>query len=124
MRHRPLPVDIGEYESALRVLEPNDRTNNLLALEITADLGFATLTSASAFSSYEEHGHRDQTDLLIGLDYGYEGFPSFTAFTQEDVEEDGFNQEIRLVSKGEGPLSWIVGGFYNRFESFFGHPAA
>ena len=112
-----LPVAVGEYESALRVVEPNDRKNNLVALEMSADLGFATLTSATGVSRYEEGGQRDQTDLLIGLQYGYEGFPSFTAFTREDQVEDSFNQELRLVSTTEGPLSWIVGGFYNRFES-------
>lgn len=113
-----LPIAVGEYESALRVLEPNSRDNNLLALEMTGDLGFATLTSATAVSKYQEAGQRDQTDLLIGLEYGYEGFPSFTAFTREESEEETFNQEIRLVSKSEGPFSWIVGGYYNRFKSY------
>jgi iron complex outermembrane receptor protein len=112
-----LPNPVGKYESALRVLEPNDRDNDLLALEMTADLGFATLTSATSFSKYEEHGQRDQTDLLIGLEYSYELFPSFTAYTREDSEEESFNQEVRLVSSGDGPLSWIVGGFYNKFTS-------
>jgi outer membrane receptor protein involved in Fe transport len=116
-RVKTLPVAIGEYESALRVLEPNDRENNLVALEVTADLGFATLTSATGLSRYEETGQRDQTDLLIGLEYSYELFPAFTAFTREDVEQESLNQEIRLVSSGDGPLSWIVGGFYNKFES-------
>jgi outer membrane receptor protein involved in Fe transport len=116
-RVKTLPVAIGEYESALRVLEPNDRENNLVALEVTADLGFATLTSATGLSKYEETGQRDQTDLLIGLEYSYELFPAFTAFTREDVEQESLNQEIRLVSSGDGPLSWIVGGFYNKFES-------
>ncbi len=116
-RVKTLPVPIGEYESALRVLEPNDRDNNLVALEVTADLGFATLTSATGLSKYEETGQRDQTDLLIGLEYSYELFPSFTAFTREDVEQESLNQEIRLVSSSDGPLSWIVGGFYNKFES-------
>lgn len=116
-RVKTMPVPVGQYESALRVLEPNHRENNLVALEITADLGFATLTSATGASRYNEHGQRDQTDLLIGLDYGYEGFPNFTAFTREDQEEESFNQELRLVSTTDGPLSWIVGAFYNRFES-------
>ncbi len=104
------------YVSAHRVPEPNDRDNELIALELTADLGFAELTSATGFSSYDEDGQRDQTDLLISLEYSYEAFPSFTSFTAERVEEDAFNQELRLVSTGDGPLSWIVGGFYNDFE--------
>jgi len=102
----------GKYENANRVLEPNDRTNKLGALEINVDLGFATLTSATGYSTYRDFGHRDQTDLLITLEYGYEAFPSFTAYTTDTEEDRGISQELRLVSKGKGPLTWIGGLFY------------
>jgi iron complex outermembrane receptor protein len=105
------------FASPSRVLEPNEEENRLLALEITADLGFAELTSATGIASYEEVGQRDQTDLLIGLEYSYETFPTFTAFTREEIEQDFFNQEIRLVSTSDSKLNWIVGAFYNKFES-------
>ncbi|MDP4984893.1 TonB-dependent receptor [Pseudoalteromonas tunicata] len=108
---------IGKYESAYRYDEPRDKEDSLLSLELKADLGFAELVSATGFSSFEAVGQRDQTDLLIRLDYGYEEFPSFSAFTREEQEEETFTQEIRLVSQGDSPLSWIVGGFYNSFES-------
>lgn len=107
----------GKYESGLRFEEPNDRRNELLALEATADLGFAELTSATGYSEYDEKGGRDQTDLLITLEFSYEAFPSFAAFTRETQQDETFNQELRLVSKHEGPLSWIVGAFYNKYES-------
>ena len=109
-------LPVGEYESALRVPEPNEITNQLLALEVTADLGFAELTSASGFSKFEDEGQRDQTDLLITLEFGYELFPTFTAFTREVGREERFNQELRLVSTHDGPFNWIIGGFYNKFE--------
>ncbi|RBP53649.1 TonB-dependent receptor [Arenicella xantha] len=105
------------YASASRVLEPNEEENELLALEIVADLGFAELTSATGLGKYEEVGQRDQTDLLVSLEYSYETFPTFTALTREEEEEEFLNQEIRLVSTGDGPLNWIVGGFYNKLET-------
>ncbi|WP_194867843.1 TonB-dependent receptor [Pseudoalteromonas sp. PPB1] len=108
---------IGKYESAYRYEEPRDKEDDLLSLELKADLGFAELVSASGWSSFEADGQRDQTDLLIRLDYGYEEFPSFSAFTREEEEEDTFTQEIRLVSQGDSAWNWIVGGFYNKFES-------
>lgn len=110
-------VPAGDYDNAKRVLEPNTIKNELLALEITADLGFAELTSATGFSKFKDNGQRDQTDLLITLEYSYETFPTFTSFTHEEGEEERINQEIRLVSTTEGPFSWIVGGFYNELES-------
>ncbi len=106
----------GEYEAPARVAEPNERDNELLALEITADLGFAELTSATGIGETTENGQRDQTDLLITLDYSYETFPTFTAFTFEDDKTEIFNQELRLVSKGDSRFNWIVGAFYNKNE--------
>jgi outer membrane receptor protein involved in Fe transport len=106
-------VPAGEYEAGMRVVEPNDRKQELVSLEVIADLGFAELTSATGYGRYEEHGQRDQTDLLITLEYSYEAFPEFAAFTREDEEDEFVNQEIRLVSQTPGPFSWIVGAFYN-----------
>lgn len=113
----PLSNQIGQYESAYRYEEPREKETSLLSLEVTADLGFAELTSATGYSEFDALGQRDQSDLLIRLDYSYEEFPAFSAFTREVDEQQTLTQEIRLVSTGESDLSWIVGGFYNRIES-------
>jgi len=112
-------IGTGEYESASRFLEPNDRENQLLSLELGWDLGVAKLTSATGISRYEELGQRDQTDLLLDFEYGYEDFPAFAAFTKETGQQDRISQEVRLVSNDNGPLSWIVGAFYNEADSKF-----
>ncbi|CAH9053275.1 Pesticin receptor [Pseudoalteromonas holothuriae] len=112
-----LSARIGKYESAYRYEEPREKEDSLLSLEIKADLGFAELVSATGFSEFEADGQRDQTDLLIRLDYGYEEFPSFSSFTREVEEEETFTQELRLVSQGDSDWNWIVGGFYNKFKN-------
>ena len=109
-------ANVGRYENAFRVEEPNEIKNDLLALEVVADLGFAELTSATGWSNFSDRGQRDQTTLLITLEYSYELFPSFTSFTREVGEEERLNQEVRLVSTSEGPLNWIIGGYYNRLD--------
>lgn len=106
----------GLYESATRFPEPNERTNTLLSAEVVADLGFAQLTSSTGWSNYDDIGQRDQTDLLITLQYLYEEFPSFSAFTREVEEEETFSQEIRLVSQSGGKWNWIAGMFFMDFE--------
>ena len=109
------PVEVGEYEAIQRVEEPNKRTSDLWALEMEIDLGWADLTSATGYQTFEEDGKRDQTDLLISLGYSYEAFPAFTAYTQELEDNDTFTQELRLTSKPDsGALSWIVGGYYSK----------
>ncbi|MEX0342961.1 MAG: TonB-dependent receptor, partial [Erythrobacter sp.] len=109
-------ASVGRYEAAFRVREPNTIKNDLIALEMIADLGFAELTSATGWSTFSDEGQRDQTNLLITLEYSYELFPAFTAFTREVGQEERINQEIRLVSTGDGPFNWIIGGYYNRFD--------
>lgn len=115
----PLSTVIGEYESGYRYQEPREKEDTLLSLEMTVDLGFAELTSATGYSEFEALGQRDQSDLLIRLDYSYEEFPGFSAFTREVDEAESFTQEIRLVSTGDSALSWIVGAYYNKFEKLF-----
>lgn len=108
----------GPYESGLRVEEPNNLKSTLYSLEMSYDLGFAELVSATGFSKYDELGNRDQTDLLLDFEYGYESFPSFTAFTREIQQDETTTQEWRLVSSSDSELSWIVGYFYNKYDSF------
>jgi len=111
-----LPTE--EYVSNLRVLEPSRNKNELFSFESTLDLGFASLTTSAGYSRYKEKGQRDQTDLLISLEYSYEAFPEFTGFTQEDESDTTTTFETRLVSKGEGPWNYIVGAFYSRFNGW------
>jgi len=113
----PLSSIIGDYESGYRFVEPQEREDSLISLEITADLGFAELTSSTGYSKSTLDGQRDQTDLLIRLDYSYEEFPAFSAFTRDISEDSSIIQEIRLVSTNDSALSWIVGGYYNKNES-------
>ncbi|MDN3652267.1 TonB-dependent receptor [Thalassotalea ponticola] len=117
-QENPLSELVGKYDSAYRVAEPNEKTDELLSLEMELDLGFADLVSASGWSEYEQSGQRDQTDLLFGdIWAGYADFPAFTAYTLDTGEEQSFTQELRIVSKSESAFSWIVGYYYNQLES-------
>ncbi len=107
----------GPFDSAYRYEEPREKIDQLLSLEVTADLGFAELTAAAGLSSFEADGQRDQTDLLIRLNYSYEDFPAFSAFTREQDGADVTTGEIRLVSTSDSDFSWIAGAFYNKSET-------
>jgi outer membrane receptor protein involved in Fe transport len=105
----------------MRFAEPSSREADLFSAELTASFGFAQLVSATSYSEQKIKTIRDQTDLLLFLSdsggYGYENFPSFVAYTTGDTDREQFTEELRLVSTSDGPLSWIVGGFYNKLES-------
>jgi outer membrane receptor protein involved in Fe transport len=110
-------VGSGRYVSASRFLEPNDKTNHLVALELTWDVGFAELTSATGWSKFDSFGKRDQTDFLMDLGYTYQDFPQFAAYATDDLEEKTFSQELRLVSQGTQKWNWIAGAFFNRYKA-------
>lgn len=108
----------GRYEGPWRLAEPAERQTNLFALEAEIDLGdFAQLITATAITRQKNRTTSDITDLLLDLDYDYEEFPAFAGPTNGAQEYKQFNQEVRVVSTHDGPLSWVVGGFYNTFET-------
>ena len=90
----------GQYESATRYpgAERADATS-CCRRRSSPTSASPQLTSATGLSKYDEIGQRDQTDLLITLEYSYEAFPTFSAFTRETEKEETFTQEIRLVSQ-------------------------
>lgn len=102
----PLPRDARDT----RIDEPRNGlfdggTIFQTGLELNYDLGFATLTS---LTGYKDH------------DYGYtEDFDAttLTIFNYEQVQDgEYFEQELRLTSDTEGPLSWYAGVSYYREE--------
>jgi outer membrane receptor protein involved in Fe transport len=104
----------GQYEAPWRYLEPSDRSSDLYSVEVNADLGdFAKLVSATAWSQQDIVSRLDATDVLLDLNFDYELFPAFTAHSDIERRREQFNTELRLVSAHGGPISWVVGGFYN-----------
>jgi len=113
-----LSFNTGKYQAGLRFEEPNDFSNNLVSLDVSWDLGFAEATFVYGESEYEEQGQRDQTDLLLDFEYGYEFFPSFSAFTREIVDQESETIEIRFTSQYESKFSWTIGYFENELDSY------
>lgn len=108
----------GRYEGPWRVAEPATRRSHLVSLEVQAQLGeFAQFVSSSSATFTNNFSSVDVTDLLLDLDYGYEGFPAFTGFTRSTARSDQLNQELRLISTHGGPVSWVLGAFYNQVKS-------
>ena len=112
-----LAFDTGRFVAGSRFLEPNDKQNQLLALELTWDLGFAELTSATGLSKFDSNGQRDQTDLLMDFDYGYEDFPQFAAYARETQEEETLSQEVAPRVAGHGALELDRGRLLQQVRS-------
>lgn len=104
----------GKYEGPWRYLEPVKRKADLFSAEVYINLfDFAQLVSTTAYTNRRNYSTDDNTDLLLDLDYGYEAFPEFSSYANNESRTRQFNQEVRLVSTHGGPLNWVIGGFYN-----------
>lgn len=108
----------SEYEGPWRYLEPSKRTSDLYSAELQGQLAhIATLYSTTSYTKQTIKTQSDNTDLLLDLDYGYEAFPSFSSYAENETYNKQFNQEFRLVSTHGGPFNWVLGAFYNRLTT-------
>lgn len=111
-------MNTGNWDGPWRYLEPVDRSGDLYSAEVYANLfHIAQFVSTTAFTHQVIDTKYDNTDLLLDLDYGYQAFPQFSSWNTSHDDYRQFNQELRLVSTHKGPFSWVVGGFYNKFNT-------
>ena len=107
-------LSFGEYQT------------DLASLELSVDLGFASLTSSTAYTDRTEDNGIISTGLyesiVAGFPPAYGGYPRMTVNAPVTASDEVFTQEVRLVSQGDSKINWILGGFYKdqkRGSTFF-----
>lgn len=75
------------------------------------DLDFATLTSASTYSTQKQSIRQDQTFQLSGLIASIFGVPN-ELYLRQNTNLEKFTQEVRLASASNDVFEWLVGGYY------------
>ena len=93
--------DPFSFQSFTNIELLNDIQNSGLSLQADYDVGFAELTSITAYRNHER---------AIVADSDFTGADLST--TSGEIEINTFTQELRLTSTGDGPIDWMVGGFY------------
>lgn len=96
------------------------RGNHLLTAQFTYDLGFADLKYIGGFQdyNYETGGDYDQTSRTALFTVP----GSATLFSPDQTTDFNefkryYSNELNLTSKGDGPLSWIL-GLYQYHENY------
>ncbi len=79
-----------------------DIQNTGLSLQGDFEFDGFTLTSITSYRENEIFSHVD-TDFTSA---------EIFEFSPRDYSLETFTQEVRLASSGDGPLDWMVGGFY------------
>lgn len=95
-------------------LVPKKYDYDLYSLTLSYDMGFAQLLS---ISTYIDHDHQYPFTYFGTEQTIYAG--TLEGNDARFLDADQFSQEIRLVSSGEGPWQWTLGGFYQDLQRDF-----
>tara|TARA_R110002096_G_scaffold435548_1_gene661463 strand:- start:126920 stop:129262 length:2343 start_codon:yes stop_codon:yes gene_type:complete len=93
--------DLRSFKSNLGLGNSDDGEIITMNAEINFDLEFATLTSLTGFKDHDYRYHENYGGTAIDFgDYG------------QEQQGNYFEEEIRLVSNSDGPLSWYGGASF------------
>ena len=107
------PSHFKPYETGNFILQPMSRDIDVGSVEVAYDLGFATLTSVTSGYGLHSHGVDDNSAFYQqSLGFFYDGYPRLLLTSKRDYTDSAFIQEVRLVSKSTGPITYSVGMFY------------
>jgi iron complex outermembrane receptor protein len=94
-------------------LEPQTLKLNSTSAEVEVDLGFASLTSSTSYSELVNDSLSDGTGYILqNLAQYYLGFPRLLVPTPDHASKRNVAQEVRITSKGQNKVDWLIGAYY------------
>lgn len=112
-------VTFKEREQHLLLQEGFEDETMIADATIKIGLGGVDLTSVSSYTDRDILVSRDASALTgsVSVDLG---FPTAGVLLPSNLRDTtkvkSFTQEIRLSSNGDGPLQWVLGGFYSNTD--------
>ncbi|HYG26428.1 MAG TPA: TonB-dependent receptor, partial [Caulobacteraceae bacterium] len=113
-------IRLGGLKQFIQLEEKFEDEFFLADLTINYDFGGFRLSSISSFTDRDVLVYRDATSLTGSITGGSLGLPeavyTLDAPLIDITDVQSITQEVRLASTGEGPLQWVVGGFYSDID--------
>lgn len=103
-----------QYEQGRYWRESGKYITDLASLDVSVNAGFATISSTSSFTNQTGKDVSDETGLIEELNpilYGNYPRVSSPLFDHDQIKT--VTEELRFVSNGSGPLSWVAGMWYS-----------
>jgi iron complex outermembrane receptor protein len=112
------PLAIGEYSQS-RGLDPfeqggNGERLNVNSLVVSYDWDAVSLISASSWVEMKRFSDQDIAFLAEAS-----GLPPLPWGLHDSSEGELFTQEVRVQSRGDQPLQWTVGAYFQNSEASF-----
>jgi len=107
----------GDLKNDNYVKEPYRKKVDYLNATVNWNLGFADFVSATSYSEQEQHSALDAS-LVYGVLFPLFGLdnPGISVVSY-DLKLYKTTQEFRLISKTDGPVEWLIGGFWTNENS-------
>ena len=105
----------GRLTQSQFVPEVSDVQYRVYSGVVDYDFGFASLVSATSYSTLEQKFRSDFTPQFSGLIEAIFGTPN-NFLSRQQTKVDRFSQEIRLQSAENDSFEWLVGGYYTNEE--------
>jgi iron complex outermembrane recepter protein len=112
----PPGADSNAHFEAFNDREPTADTIHIYSLVGTFNVGFADLTSSTAYWQREQHQTQDASE---SASYANGVYPYVELPYEENDPSQQFSQEVRLTSHGDGRLHWVAGAFYSDMHSLW-----
>jgi outer membrane receptor protein involved in Fe transport len=103
----------GRLSQSQFVPEFSDVRYRVYSAVAEADLGFASLVSATSYSTLSQTFRGDLTPQFSGLIQAVFGTPN-NFFQGQLTRVRRFSQELRLQSPESDSFEWLIGGYYTR----------
>jgi outer membrane receptor protein involved in Fe transport len=116
----------GKYDNLGYSTEPYKHDASLPTLDVSWDMGFATLSSNTSY--FDDHGTAVSDQTLLNALFApaiaayYTGIPVFPRFTTPDVlstTQRDLTEEVRLVSNGKSTIDYVVGAFFRHHQDSY-----
>ena len=111
----------GTYTSTAFTESPYTDKIDLESVVISADVGFATITSASSYYNDRTVAVADFTPVYYNpagvnfdLFFPYNNYPRLLSVQPSQLSDHAFIQELRLVSNGDNLFDYVAGLYYQR----------
>ncbi len=101
------------YDQTLYVDQPGAFQTDLGSLDVSKDVGFATASSNSSFTSQTSASEYDLTGLFESVAQYYGNYPRNLSPIYIHSSDKDFTEEVRMVSKNSGPWDWVAGAYYS-----------
>jgi iron complex outermembrane recepter protein len=115
-------VTFDEREQYLLLREKFQDETMLADLTMSFGLGGVDLTSVTSYINRDILVSRDASALTgsVSVDLGFPAAGVLLPSNLRDTTDlETFSQELRLSSASDGPLQWVLGGFYSKIDRVY-----